>query len=672
MPSRRRAARRVILGVGLAVAVVTGVAFLTRSDSEGAEASSSAVPSPAIVVSPSSDPGSTGSLGRPFGSSHAAESALCGGTGALECLRLTVPADHENADGSDRLEVRFGLHAAEPDQRTGTLVIATGGPGSSGIELAPGYLQILPDSVLDRYDIVFFEQRGVRGSVPIDCRDADLDIPDWAQLAATDFHAAAEESAAWVEACLAEADVHAPSVLERFATGQAAADLDAYLDHIGAERVVLYGESYGTHLVQVYATRRPDRVDGLILDAAVDPTMDAVEASVQQASAFSEVLARLFEACDRNALCADDFTDTTVAATWDQLANRLKTGSIDVALPSRNGQTIEVPLSLDDLVLTSGSLLYESSGRALLLRTMASVARDDLRPLTRLASLTAGVDPETGRHLSSLTESYAGFYAIACQDYPVDGEAGVEGLGRGYRDLVEGGSRMAAVVLGPLPCVTGFGGDTAGAPIEPLVSADFPVLVLTSTADPATPTEWAEAIAERMPNAYLVVTTDGGHGTFGWGLPCPDDLVKAFLVFGDLPNERRTECDGRLVDPYVPLPLGGPAEYRDVLEALIGVEEALYWLPDYVLWDGSPRRLGCPHGGWLQLSWNGSDLFELHECQLMADWPLDGTIQVGLDFTTRMALDLPNGELTYESSADWEVTVEGTLDGAAIELRRTR
>lgn len=675
IPARPRR-RRGLMVAGLMATVVlpigVGLALLTQAPAEPAEAAGSSGSPTSGSAAATPDPSSGDDLGTAFGSIESVESALCGGVGALECVDITVPADHEDPDGDDFVEVRFGLHEADPDERSGTLVIATGGPGSSGIELAPGYLEILPDSVLDRYDIVFFEQRGVRHSTPMECAEADLDTPDWAEQASNDFAAAAAEATAWVETCLTEAGVDDPSELERFGTGQAAADLDAYLDHIGAERVVLYGESYGTHLAQAYAAQRPERVEGLILDAVVDPTLDAFDATVEQAAAFSSVLDRLFDACDDDELCADDFVDTTAATTWDNLAERLESGPIEVPLPSRNGEIMTVSLSLDDLLLTSGSLLYDEPSRALLLRTMASVARDDLRPLIRLAGLTAGLDPETGRPLSPLTRSSAAYYAISCQHYPADREAAMERLHRGHRDLVDDGARLAAVALESLPCVSGFGGDVDGVPLEAPASAEYPVLVLTSTADPATPTTWAEAVAERMPNAYLIVTTDGGHGTFGWGLPCPDDLVKEFLVFGDLPAERRTECDGYLVDPYHPVPLGGPDAYPDVLDALIGVEEAVFSLPDYVYWDGTARRLGCPHGGWLQMSWEGNDTFELHDCQILPDWPMTGIIEFGSDFTTTMTLEVPNGDLTYESTEDWEVTVEGTLDGASVELRLDR
>jgi pimeloyl-ACP methyl ester carboxylesterase len=670
-PARRPVDRFIVgIALGCVVAFAVMVIIIGQLAPGDAAADATILPQPPSSASAAPPASAAPGLGTAFGSSRSAEVMRCGAA-ELECERLLVPVDHAFAASVAEMEVVFGRHEADPDRRTGTLVVATGGPGSSGIELASEYLSMFPDIVLDRYDIVFFEQRGVGRSAGVDCSDADLGVPGWVGTVDEEINSAIRRATKFVEACLDEAGIDAPADLDRYATHQAAADLDAYLDYIGAGQVVLYGESYGSQLVQVYAALRPERVSGLILDGVVDPALDPIEASVQQAAAFSEVLDRVFAACVEDQSCAEDFGATSAAAAWDALAEELGTAPIAVAMPTRDGGSIDVGLTRDAFTRTTGTLLYDEPSRALLLRTLASVARNDLRPLMRLARLTAGTDPETGAPLSPATESSAAYYAIGCQDYSADRDVGSRRLGDGYQRLVDDGERLAAIALDQLPCVTGFGGALDGSPVSTPPTANYPVLVMTATADPATPMAWAEAVFERMPNAHLIVTSDGGHGTFGWGLPCPDDIVKEFLAFGDLPEERRTECDGYLIEPYQPLPLGGPDAYPDVLEALVAVEETVASLPDYLYWDGAPRRLGCPQGGWMQMSWDANnDIFELHDCQVLADWPLNGTIELGADFTTTMDLQLPNGQLTYRSTEFWEVTVEGTIDGVPIDLEQ--
>jgi pimeloyl-ACP methyl ester carboxylesterase len=656
------------LAAAIAALTILGVALVV-SKPTAPTANESASPTASDEPAPSADASQPAGIGSPFGTGSSASESPCA-LGELECVRLVMPRDHADPDPDATMEVRFGLHAADPEERTGTLVIATGGPGSSGIELSATYLATLPRGVVDRYDIVFFEQRGVRRSAEITCEEADLVMPRWSDLATLALADATRAATEWVETCLAEAGVDDPSDLDAYGTFQAAADLDAYLDHIGAGKVMLYGESYGTELVQTYAAHRPERVAGLILDAVVDPTLDAVDASIQRAEAFSDLLDRVLDACEDDPFCVDDFPDTSAAQAWDDLADRLRGGQVELELPGRNGLPFDVSVTFDDLVSTSASLLYSEYDRSLLLRLLAAAARDDLKPLVRFSALLKGLDPETGRLLSPHYESVASFYAIACQDYTADRARGAAQLHREIDRLAGEGARLATIALTDLPCFTGFAGSADGEAHADDASGTYPMLVLTSEADPATPMSWAEAVARRHENAYLIVTSDGGHGSFGWGLPCPDDIVKEFLVFGDLPEESRTECDGHLVDLYRPLPLGGPEAYPDVLEALMAVEEALLTMPDYRFWDGAPRRLGCHHGGWMQMTWQANESFELHDCEVLLGWPLNGSVEFTPELTTTMELELPNGTITYESTEAWDVTVEGTLDGEPIDLSR--
>ena len=609
-------------------------------------------------------------LGEPFGRAVSVRGTACRFS-VLDCEMATVPRDHGDPDAGEAVQVRFGVRRGDPDDRIGTLVIATGGPGTSGIELAEWYITTFPDRVLDRYDVVFFEQRGVGRSEPLRCPNADREYPVWAQVLDGTTERALDRATAWVDQCLIEAEGRRREDLDAYSTFQAAADLDAYLDHLGAGKVVIFGESYGTHLALAYAAHRPDRVEALILDAVVDPTLDPVEASAEQADAFSDVLDRVLASCDGDPVCVDDFPPGGATAVWDAVAARLRDGPATIEMPMRDGSVGAVTFDLTDLVDGTSMLLYTEAERAMLLHALAWAGQDDLRPLARLTARVRGLDPETGRPTTSgFRATGASFLAIHCQEWPASNPAAaVERLQAEVERLRGDGARLAELVAHDLACVAGFAGVSDAAAL-PEMRGDFPMLVLTSTADPATPTAWAESVAGRAADAYVLVTEDSSHGTFGWGFPCPDEVVVDFLVDGDLPEERRTQCDGGyLVDPYRPLPLGGPDEYPDVLDALVEVDRTILEMPDYVYWDGAPQRIGCHHGGWLEMHWDDLDVFTLHDCQLLPGWPMDGTVEVGMDRTVTMSLTVPDGELEYEGGT-FRVSVTGTLDGEAIDLSR--
>lgn len=653
-------------GVLTALAVVIVVVMGRESPSPDPDLASPA--STADLPASLSTDGSADGIGEPFGTMIGAQPAECRVL-HLECEVIEVPVDQRAPGSGETLAVRFGRHVSDSDARIGTLVVATGGPGTSGIALSEHYLRVFPDGVFDRYDVVFFEQRGVGGSARISCRHADAAAPDWAEIVDLPLDDALASTSDWVDTCLAEADVQAAR-LDGYSTFQAAADLDAYLDHIGAGRVVIYGESYGTQLAQVYAAQRPERIEGLILDAVVDPSLDQLDYAVQQTEGFSDVLDLVLASCAEDPVCSDDFPSGGAAGAWDRLAAELEIQPLPVQLPIRGGGTREVQFRLGDLVRGTAQTMYTERERAVFLRALAWAARDDLRPLVRLSALVQGLDPETGEPDLIRPRSNAAFHAIGCQGWSSNGEQNLVALRAILAEMREFGLRLADLLAEELPCFGGFAG-TKGPDVTPTGGDDYPILVLTSTADPATPTGWAENVAERTSNAYVLVTQGSSHGTFGWGFHCPDEAVKEFLIYGDLPAERRTNCEGGyLIDPYRPLPLGGPEAYPDVLDALIAAEEIVSELPDYVYWDGFMRRIGCPHDGWLEMSWDEHDIFKLYGCELLAGWPMDGTVTLRADFSAEMQLRVPNGTLEYTAAATGRVSVTGILDGEQVRLSR--
>src|SRR5258708_4565032 len=85
----------------------------------------------------------------------------------FQCARLYVPFDYARPAGPAFSLPVIKLPAAKPAQRIGALVVNPGGPGGSGVTYALGARsgEFTP-AVLDRFDIVGFDPRGVGRSVP--------------------------------------------------------------------------------------------------------------------------------------------------------------------------------------------------------------------------------------------------------------------------------------------------------------------------------------------------------------------------------------------------------------------------------------------------------------------------------------------------------------------------
>jgi hypothetical protein len=68
-----------------------------------------------------------------------------------------------------------------------------------------------------------------------------------------------------------------------------------------------------------------------------------------------------------------------------------------------------------------------------------------------------------------------------------------------------------------------------------------PILVIGTTGDPATPYDWAVALADQLDSGALLTWEGEGHTAYGRGGPCVDAVVEAYLLDGEVPAEG-TRC----------------------------------------------------------------------------------------------------------------------------------
>ncbi|WP_418190796.1 alpha/beta fold hydrolase [Amycolatopsis albispora] len=191
----------------------------------------------------------------------------------LDCTTLSVPLDHRDPDGR-RIDVALSrLASKNPEKRWGVLLTNQGGPGGTGVDFPAGLVALgLPQSVLDSYDIIGFDPRGVGRSTPVTCnltpeQESLGNIPPYARDAA-DVVKHARHSKRVAEQC-AESDT--AFMLPYTSTAATARDLDRIREALGEEKLSFLSYSYGTHLGAVYTTLFPDRGDRIVLDSSLVP-----------------------------------------------------------------------------------------------------------------------------------------------------------------------------------------------------------------------------------------------------------------------------------------------------------------------------------------------------------------------------------------------------------------
>jgi len=605
------------------------------------------------------------------------------------CVTLTVPLDHFDPQDPRTVDVVFGVLPAT-GERKGMFVTATGGPGTAGLMSADDYTAAFDPTIPERFDIVFFDQRGVGQSGGLQCAQAAADfyIADWDGQTVPGEAALVETARTFAKDCVQE--MGDPEILPYLGTDQAVEDLEAFRAALEDEIFWLYGESYGTQYAQTYAAAHPDALAGLILDGTVDLTLSGPDFYVGQARAFSNALISTLKACNEDELCAESMGREDAIAVYRSLAGPLRQLSHDCStcaavelpltfkFPLPSGGSVQRAFTFSDLETAASSYMYSETDRMIFLRALAAYARnEDLVPLARVFYNSLLLDPETLAAIPDPSYSDAVFYSVECQDYGYfsgTSEERAQAYLRAGDEIEAGIAHFSSIFYSDMPCLfwpNARGDDTRPAP---LTADGIPTLVLGAVADPATPVSNGQAVFSRLSDGYLVTQEGGPHVIYGRGVSCVDDLVTDFLVSAQLPAERQTTCAGTVTSKFVPLAPLNAAEFEDPLQALQSLDDEIYYLPEYYYRDVvTPTSVGCPFGG--ILSFEATDTgnsLTLEDCAFSEGFVVTGNGSNNYDdgsFTLEVDVSgLKEGSLTYTRDGEGTLHVTGTYAGEEIDL----
>ena len=86
-----------------------------------------------------------------------------------ECATVRLPLDYDKPKGATTEIAVLRVKASDQKHKIGSLFLNPGGPGGSGTSIALNAPYFLSDSVLDRFDIVGVDPRGIAFSENVKC-----------------------------------------------------------------------------------------------------------------------------------------------------------------------------------------------------------------------------------------------------------------------------------------------------------------------------------------------------------------------------------------------------------------------------------------------------------------------------------------------------------------------
>jgi pimeloyl-ACP methyl ester carboxylesterase len=493
-----------------------------------------------------------------------------------ECAIVPLPRDYDNPRaGTTNLGV-FRVRARKPAQRIGSLFVNPGGPGGSSVDLAAGADGWLSGGVLDRFDVVGIDPRGIGRSDNVKCfpspREqtramAGMDVP---------FPVGAAEAARFIggasrvaKACSAAGN----KLIRRMSTADVARDMDVLRRALGDKKLTFLGFSYGTALGQYYANMFPDRVRAIVVDGVINPVSwvgtaatggQILDERLHSADGAYKAIRELMRRCATvsTALCPLAGGTVSPQAKYDSVIKRLKAKPI--AIPAEGD---EPPFTLGYAGFVSGTLsaLYSPDGLSAIVRMTAALYNASSANARELSAAVRAVrkwakGPARGFPYDNSFEAYSG---VTCTDARHPKRAA------DWPALVAKADRRApdfgpAWAWSTVQCATGVwtAQDTTAyrGPFNRRTSA--PVLVVGDYYDPAT--NYAEAVSASrlLPNARLLSSDSWGHTAYGTSA-CVTGAVDAYLLSGALPKAG-TVCKGD-VQPFTGEPAGTLAASRDIL-----------------------------------------------------------------------------------------------------------
>jgi pimeloyl-ACP methyl ester carboxylesterase len=433
---------------------------------------------------------------------------------------MQVPLNWADVDGKKITLTVLRIRSATQKNRIGSLLINPGGPGVSGVtdafEQANGEL---PTAILQRFDIVGFDPRGIGLSDPLQCipskqKDAELNEPAdpttdpaW-QLEIADTTLIAKE-------CYTAYG----SDLTYFSTTETVRDMEALRVKLGDTKLTYLGYSYGTLIGAEYASAYPSKVRALVLDGALDPTLTPVEEDQGQADGFQLAFSHYAESCRAQV--------SGCGLGSDPQGFVLRLMAKAAANPIASGDKKDKRKAADGAVLLAViSALYDESDWDTLTIALVDADHGDASGILSLDDFY-NYRADNGTY-SNVEDANA---AIGCADTtvrPTFAQArALEPVWRASNPLF-GGSAASGL---------GFCSVWKAQPDQKITVADnhaAPIVVIGNTADPATPIAGARHLAALLGTARLLVWDGDGHTAYP-KTTCITDAVDNYLINLTLP-----------------------------------------------------------------------------------------------------------------------------------------
>ena len=395
------------------------------------------------------------------------------------------------------------------------IIYLSGGPGGSGIQTAryPGFRYPLFMALRQHGDVIALDQRGTGASKVVDKCQSGQHIP--LTEAATDQQLTALYQSAAL-ACVKQWTEQGVDV-NGYTTVESAHDIDDLRRHLKADKVVLWGISYGSHLALASLKEIPNSIDKLVIASA-----EGLNQTVKLPRRTDAYFQRLQMAINTQTAAAIAYPD--VKALMKRVHRQLEVKPVRLAIPVKDGEPVD--------------LLFQRYHMQILASSMIA---DPHRGVPTLLSLYWDLDNGILETLPQvLRRGYFNDSEISFDLMPLAMDV-ASGISDERLDLVnqQAESSLLGLVLNfPMPHLNKEIVDLdLGDDFRTEAVSDVPTLLLTGTLDGRTYIDAQIEATAGLSKLTHVLVENAGHNLF-MRSPEVTEVIHQFLNGDDITKER--------------------------------------------------------------------------------------------------------------------------------------
>lgn len=411
--------------------------------------------------------------------------------------------ENRSDPSSRKIKIGYVRFPATGEKPGSPIVYLAGGPGGTGTGTARGPRFPLFMAMRIFGDVIAFDQRGTGLSDETPPCLSSVVIPD-------DRRLSKDESIALLKQSVRECDTfwrdHGVD-LRGYTTVESARDLNALRRHLGAEKLTLWGISYGTHLALAAVKEMAPHIDKMVL-ASAEGLSQTVKLPARTDAYFDRVQAAIDADPKAKAIYPD------IKALMRRVHAQLDSEPVMLKLQTQDGGEADFLLHGDIMRIAASAMISDPERAAMLLELYSAADHGVYEPVAGLLArfITPG-EAESWRAMPLAMDV-------------------ASGISDDRLALVEAQAKTALIgdyLNFPMPHLRGVPeGLDLGDAFRENPASDIATLLLSGTLDGRTYPESQREALSGMSDLTVVTVVNAGHNLFMVS-PEVTETIKTFM-----------------------------------------------------------------------------------------------------------------------------------------------